>query len=270
MAADDQDQGYVPLYTPKRTAPAAAPAVAAPAPAPGAAPNEQGYVPLYQKPGAGQSQQTGAQQTTGGGPPGAAQPGDWSSVAWNEAMMKSIPGLRAQAEAARQRLGPLGAASADVAGNFASPTTALNFVPYVGPELAGGLHEGIKSYNSQPDWFPSLQGWEQIGKDAAGGVAGGALGHAGGAALSNPELLKLGAGGLGTMLAHQLPPWFPGQEVMGAAGGYTLANKAANWTADQLASPAAQQAIRSLALGGTAVLRNSSPGPLWDQWVPAQ
>ena len=112
MAADD-DQGYIPLQGPtgqKQAAPVAAPkpVVAAPKPVD---PNDQGYVPLHQP----------ADQT--GGDSGAAQPsqpGDWSTVAWNEAMMGGSPGLRAQAEAARKRLDPLTAASADAAGGFAA------------------------------------------------------------------------------------------------------------------------------------------------------
>jgi len=206
------------------------------------------------------------------GAPAAApsQPGDWSSVALNESLMGTIPGLRAQAEAARQRLGPVGAASADAAGNFGSPTTALNFVPAVGPELAGALHEGVKSYMSQPDWWPGLQGWEQIGKDTAGGVAGGLVGHGAGAALTNPELFKYGAGAFGTAVAHKFPPLFAVQELLGATGAYKAAGKVADWTAEKMATPAAQAAIRSLVQGGTAAARASSPGPLWDQWVPGQ
>jgi len=225
--------------------------------------------------GGGQQYETPIYKTQTGGDggqtaPTAAQPGDWSSVAWNEAAMGLLPGLRAQAQAARQRLGPTAAAGADVAGNFASPTTALNFVPWVGPELAGGVHEAVKSYMSQPDWVPNSAELAQIGKDTAGGVAGGLVGHGAGKAIANPELLKLGAGGIGTALAHKLPAWFPGQELMGAAGGYTLANKVADWTSEKLATPAAQAAIRSLVQGGTAALRASSPGPLYDQWVPRQ
>ena len=133
-----------------------------PAPQPGATrqlatANDQGYGADLRPAGRSQTGSCGRQrpQQTTDRRPGAGPARRLVTVAWNEALMKSLPGLRAQAEAARQRLGPVAAASADVAGNFGSPTTALNFVPYVGPELAGGLHEGIKSYNSQPDWIPS-------------------------------------------------------------------------------------------------------------------
>lgn len=261
MAAND-DQGYVP-YDPNKPL-QAAPSAGAP---PAKDPNDQGYVPLTAAP---QKQDQGQTGDAGAGLPSqSAQPGDWSTVAGNEAAMGTIPSLRAQAQAARQRLGPAAAASADIAGNFGSPTTALNFVPYVGPELAGGVHEGVKSYMSQPDWFPNTAGWEQIGKDAAGGVAGGVIGHVGGAALTNPELLKLGGGGLTGLLLH---PHFSGdyREVLGALGAYKGLNSVADWTSEKLATPAAQAAIRSLVQGGTAAARAVSPGPLYDQWIPGQ
>ena len=242
MAADNQDQGYVPLYTPKRTAPAAAPAVAAPAAAVGA-PNEQGYVPLYQKPGAGQ-QTGGGQQTTAGGqqtPP--AQPSqpwtlnpqtwnvplpqsvqDWGNVAGNEADM-GLPGLKAQADAAaaRQRIGPLAAMSADVAGNVMSPTSLLNALPG-GPVLAGGAHEGIKSYMSQPNWIPDQQGWKRIGEDTAGGMAAGALGMgaAKAAPVVAPVLSRVAVqGGIPTaagIVGHQL--FGQGHVLPGSLGPY--------------------------------------------------
>jgi hypothetical protein len=263
----DDDQGYVPLYQ-KGQPQTAAPAVSSPqAPPPVKDPNDQGYVPLVAPKQAGGG-------TTGGGTTGApaaqpAQPGDWSSVAVNEAAMGLLPGLRTQAQAARQRLGPTAAASADVAGNFASPTTALNFVPYVGPELAGGVHEAVKSYMSQPDWVPNSAELTQIGKDAAAGVAGGVIGHGAGAALTNPELFKIGGTALAGKIAH---PYASAdyQEVLGALGMYKGLGKVADWASEKMATPAAQAAMRSLVQGGTAAARASSPGPLWDQWVPGQ
>jgi hypothetical protein len=256
--------GYVP-FDPNKPLQPPAPADTAPAAAP--APTKPGaYVPF--NPNAATT--TSGGQTTADGAAQPSQPGDWSSVAWNEAAMGTIPGLRAQAEAARKRLDPVTAASADVAGNFASPTTALNFVPYVGPELAGGLHEGIKSAVS--NWTPD-QSWptylSNVGKDTAGGVAGGLVGHGAGAALTNPELLKLGGGGLTGLLLH---PHLSGdyREVLGALGAYKGLGKIADKTSELIATPTAQAAIRSLVQGGTAAARASSPGPLWDQWVPGQ
>ena len=118
---------------------------------------------------------------------------DFGDIAGNEAGM-GLPGLRVQTDAARQRLGPAASAVADVAGNILSPTTLLNAVPYVGPELAGGAHEGIKSYAAGNDW-------KTIGEDALGGVAFGALGQ--GAARIAPEVLpQLTKQGVQLGLAH--------------------------------------------------------------------
>jgi hypothetical protein len=109
----------------------------------------------------------------------------------------------------------------------------------------------------------------QIGKDAAGGVAGGIVGHVGGAALTNPELLKFGGGGLTGLLLH---PHFSGdyREVLGVLGVYRGLDKVSERASEATATPAAQAAIRSLVQGGTAAARASSPGPLWDQWAPGQ
>lgn len=238
--------------------------------------------PVTQQPG---GMMAGGQQTGGGGgqtqpAPGPVQPGDWSSVALNEALMKSLPGLRTQAEAARQRLGPIAAGSADVAGNIGSPTTALNFVPWVGPELAGGLHEGIKSYNSQPNWIPDWQGTKQIAEDTAGGVASGALGQ--GTALAAKTalgpLIKAGAVyGAGTA-AHQMLGGSVlgdvGKELPGLMGLYAGIDKTADWLGQQGKSfaslPSTQAAIKALTLGiGSAARTGAGPG-LYNQWIPGQ
>src|ERR1700722_8805762 len=57
--------------------------------------------------------------------------GDFARVAGNESMMNSLPGLRAQVEAARQRLGPDWAAAAGWAGGVETATS-------VAPSLPGG------------------------------------------------------------------------------------------------------------------------------------
>jgi hypothetical protein len=188
---------------------------------------------------------------------------DWGNIAGNEASMSMLPGLRTQAAAARQRLDPATAASADVAGGALSPTSLLAPIPYVGPPLAGALHEGIKSYEQGNDW-------STVGKDTIAGAGGGLVGLGVGKALTSPELFKYGAGALGTAAAHKVPALFSGQELLGATGAYKAAGKAADWAGEKMSSPAAQAAIRSLVLGGTAAARASSPGPLWNQWVPGQ
>ena len=230
----------------------------------------------------GSSQQTDGGQQTGGGqtqqPPSPVQPGDWSSVYWNEALMKSLPGLRTQAEAARQRLGPLAAGSADAAGAIGSPSSALLPIPYVGPFLAGAVHEGIKSYNSQPNWIPDKQGATQIAEDTAGGAATGLLGQ--GTALAAraylPQLVKGGIVTGGGMLAHKLLGGSflgdVGKEIAPMMGVYSTLDDVGKWAAsksgDVLASPAAQQAMKALTLGIGSAARTGNGS--YDQWIPGQ
>lgn len=201
---------------------------------------------------------------------------DFGNVAGNEAMMGTIPGLRAQAEAARQRLGPA-SAGADLVGNIASPTTLLNF--FGGPELAGAAHEGIKS--AVANWTPD-QSWptylKNVTEDAAGGAAWGGLGR--GAAAAAPAVGQFGArvgvqGGIPTVagivghtmfghgdvykeLAHMAPEFASMFALDETAKNAGVAAKNA------LASPVAQQAIKSLVLGGGSTARNYA-GP-YDQW----
>ena len=205
---------------------------------------------------------------------------DFGSVASNESMMYSLPGLRAQAESARQRLGPNWAAVADLTGSVASPTSLLNLVPGVGPELAGGTHEAIRSYMSQPNWWPDVQGRTQIAKDTAFGVATGGLGH-GAAELAPkllPEVAKWGVAQAApaAAAAHYLDNAFGnvGVDTAGALGLFGLLNYPGNLMksgvekiADQ---PATKNAIKLLSQGGTAALRAASPGDLYDQWIPGQ
>jgi hypothetical protein len=231
---------------------------------------EQYQTPIYKTPS---SPPGGGQQEP------AANPswGDWGKVAGNEALMGTIPYLRTQAEAARQRLGPVAAGSADFAGAATSPSQLLNF--FGGPEVAGAVHEGVKSYMNQPDWVPSLQGAEKIGADAAFGAATGGMGRA--VAAAAPTLARAGvsggvplaSGGLTHLLFGHSDPYREAANV----GGHLLAimgmqdmlneggKAAGSWVKN---SPVTQQAIKSLILGGGSAARNAA-GP-WDQWVPGQ
>ena len=206
---------------------------------------------------------------------------DLGNVAGNEAMMGTLPGLKAQADAARQRLGPAASAGADLVGNVASPTTMLNFVG--GPELAGAAHEGIKS--AVANWKPD-QSWptylKNVGEDTAGGAALGGIGR--GVAAAAPAVgqfaarvgvqggIPTAAGVLGhTMFGHgdvykeiaHMAPEFASMFALDEG-----AKKAGEAAKTALATPGAQQAIRSLVLGGGSAARNYA-GP-YDQWITGQ
>jgi hypothetical protein len=193
--------------------------------------------------------------------------------------LPSVLGLRAQVEAARQRLGPIAAASADVAGSAGSPTTAAYAIPWVGPGIAGGVHEGVKSATN---WSPG-ESWsdylKRVGEDTATGAAAGYLGTGAAKALPYvaPTLIRagmdLGPAAATATYAHKLFGE-PSRDILGALGAYTMFHKAgeklAEGAGDFASWPSTQQAIKNLTLGGNSALRASSPGPLWNQWVPGQ
>ena len=205
---------------------------------------------------------------------------DFGTVAGNESMMNSLPGLRAQVEAARQRLGPNWSAAADAAGSIASPSTLLNMVPGVGPELAGGVHEGVRSYMSQPDWWPSPAARTQIAKDTAFGVATAGLGHLGATQLAPrylPEAVKfVTQSAPAGFLAKQIHEAFGnvGYDTASALGAFKLLDKTGAWfgsQAEKIADqPVTQNAIKLGSQGAASALRASSPSSQWDQWVPWQ
>jgi len=247
-----------------------------------------GYVPFNPNPAA----PSPVDQTKTAGPPSPSTPGgqdqrpdwsvdwrtgdvklpqsaqDWGSVAAEQSSM-GLLGLKAQADAARKRLGGPAAASADIAGNIASPTTLLNLVPYVGPELAGAVHEGIKSAAEGNDW-------KTVGEDTAAGGLSGLLGHgiAAGAPYVVPRVVSEGTKGGLTYLAHKLAGGLAGGDVMkeglGLLGIYSGLTKAGEWAGEQAkdfaSSPATRQAIQNLILSGGSAARQQA-GP-WDQFMP--
>lgn len=202
---------------------------------------------------------------------------DWGTVAGNEAAvgLPALLGQKAQIDAARQRLGPAAAASADVAGNILSPTTLLNAVG--GPELAGALHEGIKSaatnWNTDESWGDYLK---RVGEDTGGGAALGGLGH-GAAALAPkvlPQLTKEGVKAALTYGVHKVAGGLAGGDIIKEAipllGVYQgldkVGEKAGEWAGSFAGSPATRQAIQNFILGGGSAARTAA-GP-YDQWMP--
>jgi hypothetical protein len=192
---------------------------------------------------------------------------DFGDIAGNEAMAQNP----ANYAAARARLSPEAATSADFVGNILSPTTLLNAVPYVGPELAGGVHEGLKSYAAGNPW-------STITQDTAGGGIAGLLGQ--GVARAAPKVLpKLTDEGLKagiTYGAHKLfGGWAGGDVVKEGAGllglwaGLDKVGEKAGELVHHVASSApTRQAIQNLILGGASSMRQQG-GP-WDQWIPGQ
>jgi hypothetical protein len=191
-------------------------------------------------------------------------------------MMGTIPGLRTEAEAARQRLG-LASGGADFAGNVLSPTQLLT--PLVGPEAAGAVHEGIKS--AVTNWTPD-QSWptylKNVTEDTAGGAAAGLAGRGVGYAAEKalPELIKGGVTGGAAYLGHKLMGGWAGGDILkeapGLLGLYKGLDSVSNWAGekgkDLISSPAAQQAIKNLVLGAGSAFRQGT-GP-YDQWIPGQ
>jgi hypothetical protein len=285
MANDNADQGYVPLAPPgqrKQVTPIQPTNSAASG-------DDQGYVPLAP---AAQRNQPALTPPPGGQPSGwgvdwrtgnVTMPQsvqDWGTVAGQEAGM-GLPGLRAQAaavEAARQRLGPAAAGTADLVGGALSPSNLL--IPFLGPEAAGAAHEGIKS--AVANWKPD-ESWTDYAKNVSEDTAGGAAIGLGGRAVAAaaPVVAPVAArvavqGGIPTALGaigHQMfgqgdvyrelmhmAPEFASIFALDEAG-----KKAAAAAGSALSSPATQQAIKSLVLGGGSAARQGA-GP-YDQWM---
>jgi hypothetical protein len=196
---------------------------------------------------------------------------DFGTVAGNEAMSYGIPSLRMQAEAARKQLPPKVASAADLVGGALSPTNLAYGIPWFGPGIAGGLHEGIKSWEQGND--PKT-----IAEDTAVGVGAGYSGTV--AAKYAPvvlpwltkEAVKMGPA---ATIIHVLESEFgpSTQEALAALrvyGGLDWAGeKASEGVKYVLNSPVTQQAIKNLTLGGAAAFRNAGGGP-WDKWIPGQ
>ena len=206
--------------------------------------------------------------------PSAQQVGDWATVAgsnqpyraaYNRATGQQTPvdlaKMRSDVETARQRLGPVGAASADFVGTTANPTNLLTAVPVVGPGLAGAAQSAFTDYGAGKDW-------PTIGKDA---LVGGALGEAS-LGLVQPKvagnaaarLTDIGGGTVGgALLGHG---WGSEYTIPGMIGAGAALHKGAErvgqWTEDALNSPIAQRALQQLLYGGAMSAKPQSMPPL--------
>ena len=169
--------------------------------------------------------------------------------------------MRADVDAARKRLGPIGAGSADFVGATANPTNLLTAVPYVGPGLAGAAQSAFTDYGAGKDW-------PTIGKDAAigFGVGEGTL------ALVQPKVAGQvvsrltdigGGGGLGALLGHN---WGSEYTVPGMIGAGAALHKGAErvgeWTESALDNPTVKRAVQQLLYGGAMSARPGSMPPL--------
>jgi hypothetical protein len=210
----------------------------------------------------------------GWGGPSSQQISDWATVAgsnqpyaaaYNRATGQQTPvdlaKMRSDVETARQRLGPVGAASADFVGTTANPTNLLTAVPVVGPGLAGAAQSAFTDYGAGKDW-------PTIGKDA---LVGGALGEAS-LGLVQPKvagnaaarLTDIGGGTVGgALLGHG---WGSEYTIPGMIGAGAALHKGAErvgqWTEDALNNPTAQRALQQLLYGGAMSAKPQSMPPL--------
>lgn len=171
----------------------------------------------------------------------------------------------ARLDAARTRLGPKASGVADTLGYYASPTTLLNAVPYIGGTAAGASHEGLKSYFEGGDVPASI----------LKGAATGALSTGIANVLSSPALLSkvidAGGTGLGMTAAHGLFGDSPAAAMSGA-------QMASRWVqplvkrVEEGGGPLAN-ALRpylAAAIQGPASALQQAPGNPWSQWISGQ
>jgi hypothetical protein len=206
--------------------------------------------------------------------PSSQQVADWATVAgsnqpyaaaYNRATGQQTPGdlvkMQADIAAARKRLGPVGATSADFVGSTANPTNLLTAVPYVGPGLAGAAQSAFKDYGAGKDW-PTIR------NDA---LIGGALGEAS-LGLVQPSVAKniaarltdVGGGATaGTLLGHGWGGEFtiPGMVGAGAAL-HKGAERVGEWTKDALDNPTTRRALQQLLYGGAMTAKPGSLPPV--------
>jgi hypothetical protein len=254
---------------------------------------------------------TQPKETPPGGPvspgsPGGQQPGwgvnwkgdvtmpqsvqDWGRLAGEQASMgaadpleawmtgNTLANLRGQSEAARQRLGPFAAGSADIAGELASPANYLSMGlgpasrfagGVIGSGLQGAVQEGVKSKMEGDDWTTAAN------NAIKGGVTGLVAGPAS-RVLTGAKTLGNAAQGLTGAAAgwgaHHLGFDPVTSSIVGLGGaairdiGDTVKDAVAN-------SPGAralvQYGIRNFILGGGSTTQQQGDND-WARWAPMQ
>ena len=209
--------------------------------------------------------------------PSGQQISDWATVAgsnqpyaaaYKRATGQQTPAdlvkMRADVEAARQRLGPIGATSADFAGTELNPTNLLTAVPYVGPGLAGGAQSAFVDYGEGKDW-------PTIGKDT---LTGAAIGEAS-MGMAHPRFagntiargIDVGGGmGIGELFGREGEMSIPG--MIGAKDILRgLADKVGEGAQNALNNPTARRAVQQL-LYGAGMTANQ--GRSFNNWIPGQ
>lgn len=225
-----------------------------------------------------------------GGPtfPGSQPLNDWLTAASSDFPIDAaaaravgqpldVVRLRAEADAARQRLGARGAFTADVAGTLINPTNAATAIPYAGPGVASAASGALQDYASGAD--PAT-----IGRNAAGNALIGEATLAGSKVLT-PDVMRqvgerivdLGVPGLaGLLFGHGT-----GSPEAGFGGAYFLhaaaekmglPEKLGEWFNkgakgfNRYVPPWVQQQ----GLYGTEAALRQQSGVDWNSWIPGQ
>jgi hypothetical protein len=210
----------------------------------------------------------------GWGGPSSQQVSDWVTVAgsnqpyaaaYKRATGQQTPAdlvkLQADVEAARQRLGPWGAGSADFVGSTANPTNLLTRIPVVGPGFAGATQSAFKDYGAGKDW-------STIGKDAAVGfgIGEGSLGLVQPAVAKNilARLTDVGGSTLaGSLLGHSWGGEFSVPGMIGAKDFLkSTAERVGGFAESALDNPTTRQALQQLLYGGALTAKPDAMPPL--------
>jgi hypothetical protein len=167
--------------------------------------------------------------------------------------------LRADADAARRRLGPAASATADLAGNLLSPTNLATAIPVVGPGIAGGSQAALQSYGAGDPY-------STVGSNM---LKGGVMGETtlGLSKLANPKVLAEAGASLVDKVAPAAAGYLTGGShaalaaLAGLGAGPQLLQKPANWirslAPEGVEWPRFQAGLQQLLYGGGSLARQS-------------